>query len=117
MFSVCRLTDTRCSILGGGRSIVDDILTEAKECWKQAREERISIYASDLENDWRFMASHPKRLLGSIILDSGVKEEVLGDARDFLGSKKWYSERGIPFRRGYLLVSRICTCVYMLNRC
>jgi hypothetical protein len=23
-----------------------------------------------------------------------------------LDSKEWYSERGIPFRRGYLLVSR-----------
>jgi chaperone BCS1 len=32
-------------------------------------------------------------------------ELVVEDARDFLGSKSWYSERGIPFRRGYLLVS------------
>ena len=58
-----------------GRLIVDDILTEARGCWKQAREERISTYVSDLENDWRFMASHPIYPLGSIALDSGVKEE------------------------------------------
>jgi len=104
-FWVCQPADSPCSILGGGRQIVDELLAEAKECWKKAREERISIYASNLENDWRLTASHPKRLLDSIILDSGVKEDILYDARDFLDSKKWYSERGIPFRRGYLLVS------------
>jgi len=32
-----------------------------------------------------------------------VKELLLDDARDFLDSKQWYADRGIPFRRGYLL--------------
>lgn len=41
----------------------------------------------------------------SIVLDPGIKDILLEDARDFLRSKSWYSERGIPFRRGYLLVS------------
>ena len=30
----------------------------------------------------------------SIILDPGVAERVLDDARDFLASKQWYNERG-----------------------
>lgn len=34
-----------------------------------------------------------------------MKDLLLDDARDFLQSKEWYSDRGIPFRRGYLLVS------------
>ncbi|KAF9552915.1 hypothetical protein CPC08DRAFT_788825 [Agrocybe pediades] len=41
--------------------------------------------------------------MGSIMLDPGVKEMLLDNARDFLASKKWYADRGIPFRRGYLL--------------
>jgi chaperone BCS1 len=40
----------------------------------------------------------------SIVLDPGVKDLLIDDARDFLESKNWYLERGIPFRRGYLLV-------------
>ena len=44
----------------------------------------------------------------SIILDPGIKDLLLEDAKDFLQSKDWYSKRGIPFRRGYLLV-RSCT--------
>lgn len=51
------------------------------------------------------MTSRPKRPLSSIILDPGIKETLLNDARDFFSSKKWYTDRGIPFRRGYLLVS------------
>lgn len=40
----------------------------------------------------------------SIILDPGVAELLVDDARDFLQSRAWYAARGIPFRRGYLLV-------------
>jgi chaperone BCS1 len=32
-----------------------------------------------------------------------VKDMLLTDCRDFLCSEDWYAERGIPFRRGYLL--------------
>ena len=55
-------------------------------------------------NDWRHVASRPKRPLRSIVLDPGIKDLLMNDAREFLESRKWYTERGIPFRRGYLLV-------------
>lgn len=42
--------------------------------------------------------------MNSIVLEPGIKDMLIGDARDFLNSKSWYAERGIPFRRGYLLV-------------
>ena len=41
--------------------------------------------------------------MSSIVLNPGVKEMLVEDARDFLRSEKWYADRGIPFRRGYLL--------------
>ena len=52
---------------------------------------------------WRRIASRPKRALDSIVLDPGVKDLLLNDAREFLKSRDWYNDRGIPFRRGYLL--------------
>ena len=30
-------------------------------------------------------------------------QALLEDAREFLASEAWYTERGIPYRRGYLL--------------
>jgi chaperone BCS1 len=41
--------------------------------------------------------------LDSVILDEGVKDKIVSDVQDFLSSAKWYHERGIPYRRGYLL--------------
>ena len=54
--------------------------------------------------DWRPFG-HPKvrRPVSSVVLDNGVSESILTDVRDFMDSQNWYKERGIPYRRGYLL--------------
>ncbi|KAG3177051.1 hypothetical protein PC129_g25529, partial [Phytophthora cactorum] len=44
-----------------------------------------------------------KRPLASVILDEGVKEAVVDDVNDFMERQQWYVDRGIPYRRGYLL--------------
>ncbi|KZT66536.1 P-loop containing nucleoside triphosphate hydrolase protein [Daedalea quercina L-15889] len=90
-------------ILARDRSILQSLLDEAREAYKAAEKKHISIYAADISGDWRFMTCRPKRPLSSDILDPGIKELLLNDARDFLDSRKWYTDRGIPFRRGYLL--------------
>ncbi|RDB23454.1 putative mitochondrial chaperone BCS1-B [Hypsizygus marmoreus] len=82
---------------------LNSLLLEAKTEYMAAQEHSISIYVSDSTNDWRHVASRPKRPLRSIVLDPGIKDLLIDDARDFLASKTWYSARGIPFRRGYLL--------------
>ncbi|CAA7269219.1 unnamed protein product [Cyclocybe aegerita] len=90
-------------ILSMDHSILNQLLIEAKKAYQAAQENTISIYVSDTSNNWRMVASRPKRPLNSIVLDPGIKDLLIGDARDFLQSKSWYSARGIPFRRGYLL--------------
>ena len=69
------------------------------------------------------MCTQHKRPMKSMILDPGMIDLVLNDAKDFLASKEWYAERGqslvfqlrlwssltsvsplgIPHRCGYLL--------------
>lgn len=83
---------------------MNELLIDAKKTYKAAEEKSISIYVSDTSNNWRHIASRPKRPLNSIVLDPGIKDLLVDDAKDFLESKPWYSARGIPFRRGYLLV-------------
>ncbi|KAI9459022.1 P-loop containing nucleoside triphosphate hydrolase protein [Russula earlei] len=86
------------------RSVLDSLIMEARQKWMSARSDKIDIFASEgFTDDWKHVASRPKRPLNSIVLDEGLKELVLEDARDFLKSKQWYADRGIPFRRGYLL--------------
>jgi chaperone BCS1 len=36
-------------------------------------------------------------------LDRGVAENIHNDVQEFIDSEKWYVQRGIPYRRGYLL--------------
>jgi chaperone BCS1 len=102
-FSLPIGSDTR--ILARNHEIIHQLLREAKSVWKEAKGDSIIIYSSNVNNEWRFVASRPKRPMSSIVLDAGIKERILDDAKDFLNSKKWYADRGIPFRRGYLLVS------------
>ncbi|CCM02524.1 uncharacterized protein FIBRA_04626 [Fibroporia radiculosa] len=91
------------SIFSRDKAILDQLLTDARTAYKAAGEQFISIYMSDMHSDWTHVTSRPKRPLNSIILDPGIKEMLIDDARDFLDSQEWYFERGIPFRRGYLL--------------
>jgi len=43
------------------------------------------------------------RPLESVIIERGIKESLLADTKQFLQSEEWYTRKGIPYRRGYLL--------------
>ncbi|KAI0349567.1 P-loop containing nucleoside triphosphate hydrolase protein [Trametes cingulata] len=90
-------------ILTRDHDILRQLLLEAKKLYNQASENMISIYVSEPSDYWKRVSTQHKRPMKSIILDPGVIELVLNDAKDFLASKAWYAERGIPHRRGYLL--------------
>ena len=53
--------------------------------------------------EWVDAGSKPARPISSVILKGDAGADVLADARAFLGLERWYAERGIPYRRGYLL--------------
>ncbi|KAI7102881.1 hypothetical protein KC352_g37566, partial [Hortaea werneckii] len=39
----------------------------------------------------------------SVVLEEGLAERILADVQEFLDARVWYLDRGIPYRRGYLL--------------
>lgn len=90
------------SIYAFDRTILDDLLFEAKRQYKADLEGRINIYVPAYQ-DWELAGSRQRRSLSSVVLDKKVKDRLLNDAKDFMSSEKWYAERGIPWRRGYLL--------------
>ena len=49
---------------------------------------------TDRAEEWNRVAAQRKRPMSSVILDPGVIELVLEDAKDFLNSRKWYADRG-----------------------
>ncbi|CAI7610587.1 unnamed protein product [Penicillium pancosmium] len=85
------------------RHIFEDLFTEAHDYAAKSHEGKTTIYNS-WGTEWRPFG-HPrrKRPLESVVLAEGVKERIVDDVQDFIGSASWYHDRGIPYRRGYLL--------------
>lgn len=85
------------------RHVFEDLFTEAHQLAQQSTEGKTIVYTSRSTNWEKFGEPRRKRPIESVILDEGVKERIVADIRDFLDSSKWYYDRGIPYRRGYLL--------------
>ncbi|QRW16724.1 mitochondrial chaperone BCS1 [Rhizoctonia solani] len=84
-------------------AIIKKLVLQAKYEYEQDMEHRVHIFLADQGGGWRWNGARHKRPMSSIVLEPGVKDMLLTDAKDFLRSEDWYAERGIPFRRGYLL--------------
>ncbi|CCD23814.1 bifunctional AAA family ATPase chaperone/translocase BCS1 NDAI_0C01530 [Naumovozyma dairenensis CBS 421] len=85
------------------RGLFKDILDEAKQIAMKDTEGKTVIYTS-FGPEWRrFGQPKGKRTLASVVLDKGIKENIVKDVEEFRNNGKWYSDRGIPYRRGYLL--------------
>ncbi|EPX72871.1 Rieske ISP assembly ATPase [Schizosaccharomyces octosporus yFS286] len=89
--------------LSRDRGIFSDMLLEAQKFMHTAQKNKTTIYTA-WATDWKpFGSPRSKRLLSSVVLEKDVKNLITEDVRDFLGNYQWYADRGIPYRRGYLL--------------
>ncbi|XP_026682178.1 mitochondrial chaperone BCS1 [Diaphorina citri] len=88
---------------GRDRSLFFNILEEARTLALKQYEGKTVMYTA-LGSEWRPFG-HPKRRrpLNSVVLDSGVADRILTDIKQFVADPAWYLDRGIPYRRGYLL--------------
>ncbi len=85
------------------RHVFENVFTEAHQMYQQSQEGKTVIYNS-MGTMWQpFGDPKRKRPLDSVILERGVKEKIVADMEAFINSRKWYLDRGIPYRRGYLL--------------
>jgi len=85
------------------RHIFEDIFQEAHILAMHAQEGKTPIYTARTA-DWApFGEPRRKRPLHSVVLDEGIKEKIVDDVKDFLNRQEWYVDRGVPYRRGYLL--------------
>ncbi|KAI8970409.1 BCS1 N terminal-domain-containing protein [Mycotypha africana] len=89
--------------LSRDRYVFKELLKEAQEMALKKQEGKTVLYTS-YGPEWRpFGTPRKRRMLESVILDKGIKERIVNDVKAFIGNGKWYNERGIPYRRGYLL--------------
>jgi mitochondrial chaperone BCS1 len=85
------------------RQVFESMFREAYAMAVDNTEGKTPIYIPRSISWEPFGNPRQKRPLDSVILDAGVKERIVTDVQDFMTSDKWYADRGIPYRRGYLL--------------
>jgi len=88
---------------GRDPSVYAKLLREAEAASTQQQEGTTVVYTS-WGTEWRPFG-HPrrKRPINSVVLAEGVSDELVADIQEWRESAAWYHDRGIPYRRGYLL--------------
>jgi len=54
-------------------------------------------------NGWRKAQTKKPRSMASVILDQDLSKRLIEDISHFQKSPHWYKDKGVPYRRGYLL--------------
>ena len=98
------------SCFGRNPAVLKQLLDECRSAFMKGDENRTIIYRGGLkpgtaEPAWTRCVSRVSRPFSTVVLDEDVKTGLLEDMRDYLHpyTARWYSVRGIPYRRGYLL--------------
>ncbi|KAI0320726.1 mitochondrial chaperone BCS1 [Amylostereum chailletii] len=89
--------------LSRDRNLFPLLLSEARDMAMKGHEGKLVVHTA-WGTEWKpFGQPRRKRPLQSVVLEEGVAEKIEDDVKAFLERREWYAERGIPYRRGYLL--------------
>ncbi len=84
------------------RSIAQQLIADARNVAIPEEDDRLTLHHGR-HDYWQVVGRRYPRPIESVVLKAGQMEMLLADMERFLVARKWYLERGIPYRRGYLL--------------
>lgn len=92
------------SCVGRSPEILRELFSECRTEYLKLTRNKTSIF-EHRDSAWKKTRAIDIRQLDTVILDEKKKTVLLKDIRSFLDpqARAWYSQRGIPYRRGYLL--------------
>ncbi|KEY68846.1 hypothetical protein S7711_03786 [Stachybotrys chartarum IBT 7711] len=90
--------------LGRSMAPIKDFLGTCRNFAGRQIESFVSIFTPS-DGRWQEQNLQPVRPLETIHLEPEVKQNLIADICDYIdpGTRRFYAERGIPYRRGYLL--------------
>ncbi|KAI1310783.1 BCS1 N terminal-domain-containing protein [Xylaria venustula] len=98
------------SCFGRNPWVLKELLLEAREKYIEKDEHKTQVYRGTTkpmssEPSWQRCMSRASRPFSTVILNEEKKKELVDDVTDYLNptTQRWYANRGIPYRRGYLL--------------
>ncbi|KAK6538030.1 hypothetical protein TWF694_010923 [Orbilia ellipsospora] len=106
-FTVDKNEYIRISCWGKSTIPIQEFLQETKRLYLDQEGTKIPIFKAVhgvWGSRWKCAIVRHARHIDNISLDKSVKTPILNDVREFLKptAAKWYANRGIPYRRGYL---------------
>ncbi|CCF34592.1 mitochondrial chaperone bcs1 [Colletotrichum higginsianum] len=92
------------SCIGRSSKILRQLMDECRLQYLRLSEDKTSIF-EHRNNGWKRTITRDIRPIDTVVMNEELKEMLLADIRSFLDPKAqvWYANRGIPYRRGYLL--------------
>ncbi|ROT34909.1 hypothetical protein SODALDRAFT_381884 [Sodiomyces alkalinus F11] len=97
------------SCFGRNPLVLKQLLLEARSDYLKKDTKKTMIYRGNTRNSgdpsWQRCMARTARPFSTVILNEKKKKELVDDVADYLSpaTRNWYSNRGIPWRRGYLL--------------
>lgn len=110
------------SYLGVSRRILDEIIAQALEIADEHRAQVLPCFQASIYN-WEPAGGLPRAQPTScpVVLEAGLLESIESDIAHFFDSRDWYEQRGLAWRRGYLLhgppgTGKTSLCRYLARR-
>ncbi|KAI1487498.1 BCS1 N terminal-domain-containing protein [Biscogniauxia mediterranea] len=106
-------TSLSISCFGRSTNPVKELILQAREDYTSDSDSQTTVYKPDpieMRNgrrsqfNWMKCVTRPVRGMQTVVLDEQQKKRVLDDMNDYLhpATARWYADRGIPLRRGYI---------------
>jgi len=92
----------RMQTFGRDKTFLLEFLSRARTLGEKVDPGKVKIYVNTGDR-WASRLVACTKTLDKVILKDGQAEELLQDAEWFMKSRLWYYDKGIPYRRGWLL--------------
>ena len=97
--------------VAAAHAIAQQTIERSRQAFCTARSQHTNVFRFSVRRQvWLKDKPPPERLRAASFLpptdapaDAAAQEALAADAREFFSLRQWYRERGIPYRRGYLL--------------
>lgn len=89
-------------VLGRRQTLARSLVEDARTAYNSLLGEQVKLFRAGYDY-WAAVGPLRDRPLDSVILPGNALNELLSDITQFLDTSAWYRDRGIPYRRGYLL--------------
>ncbi|KAL0485521.1 mitochondrial chaperone bcs1 [Acrasis kona] len=89
---------------GRNKNFFRDLFVDAKKACEIKDRNVTKVYSlSEWRSDWVVATTKQPRSFESVMLEGDISQRLLSDVTEFINSQDFYVERGLPYRRGYLL--------------